>query len=166
MATPFVGEIRLFAGNFAPSGWAFCNGAIQSIAENPTLFTLIGTTYGGDGVNTFALPDLQGRVPVHQGPGFVIGQRAGSEVVTLTSNQLPAHTHVLRASTFDGRVGTPDNAVLAAPPINSYGSGTPSVPMAAAGVGSAGGGQPHDNMAPFTTITYIIALFGIYPSPN
>jgi microcystin-dependent protein len=166
MSYPFIGEIRLFAGSFAPIGWAFCNGALQSIAENTTLFALIGTTYGGDGQSTFALPDLRGRVPVHQGPGYVIGQAGGSETVTLASNQLPAHTHVLRASTFDGRVGLPDNAVLAAPQVNSYGSGAASVPMATTGVSSAGGSQPHDNMAPYTTISYIIALFGIYPSQN
>src|SRR5664279_3944416 len=98
MSQPFVGEIRMFGGNFAPAGWAFCNGALIPIAENETLFNLIGTTYGGDGQNTFALPDLQGRVPVHQGNGFVMGQRAGAESVTLTQAQMPAHTHVLRGS--------------------------------------------------------------------
>ncbi len=165
MSQPFVGEVRLFAGSFAPLGWSFCDGALMPIAENEILFTLIGTTYGGDGQNTFALPDLRGRVPVHQGSGYVIGQRAGSESVTLGSTQMPAHTHVLRASTFDGRVGMPDNAVLAAPPVNSYGSGAPSVPMAATAVGQAGGAQPHENMAPFVAVSYIISLFGIYPSP-
>lgn len=165
MGQPFIGEVRLFAGNFAPRGWAFCDGSLQSIAENDTLFALIGTTYGGDGQNTFGLPDLRGRVPVHQGGGYVIGQQAGSETVTLSSTQMPAHTHVLKASTFDGRVGLPDNAVLAAPPVNSYGAGVPTVPMAVTGVGPAGGAQPHENMAPFTAVSYIISLFGIFPSP-
>jgi microcystin-dependent protein len=166
MGQPFIGEVRLFAGSFAPVGWAFCDGSVMPIAEYETLFMLIGTTYGGDGQNTFALPDLRGRVPVHQGAGYVVGQLAGSESVTLASTQMPVHTHVLRASTFDGRVGTPDNAVLAAPPINSYGAGAPSVPMAATAVGPAGGAQPHENMAPYAAISYIISLFGIFPQQN
>src|SRR5438309_1605572 len=99
MSSPFIGEIRMFAGNFAPAGWAFCNGALIPISENDTLFNLIGTTYGGDGQNTFALPDLQSRVPVHVGPGFALGQTGGAEAVTLTTSQIPAHTHVPQAST-------------------------------------------------------------------
>jgi microcystin-dependent protein len=166
MGQPFVGEVRIFAGNFAPAGWVFCDGSVLPIADYEVLFQLIGTTYGGDGQSTYAVPDLRGRVPVHQGSDYAIGQRAGSESVTLASTQMPVHTHVLRASTFDGRVGTPDNAVLAAPPINSYGSGAPTVPLAATAVGSAGGAQSHDNMAPFTAISYIISLFGIFPSQN
>jgi microcystin-dependent protein len=171
MSQPYIGEIRLFAGNFAPSGWAFCDGRLVAIVENETLFNLIGTTYGGDGQNTFALPDLQGRIPVHQGTGagmstVVMGQVGGSETVTLTAPNLPAHTHVLRASALDARLGNADGAVLAAPVVNNY-SGSPSlVAMSTAAVGAAGGAaQPHDNMAPFGTISYIISLFGIFPSP-
>lgn len=165
MSLPYVGEIRLFAGNFAPNGWAFCSGQLVAIAENETLFNLIGTTYGGDGQNTFQLPDLQGRVPVHQGPGFLIGQRGGSESVTLSASQMPMHTHVLRASTLDARLGTADNAVLAAPTTASYGSGAANMPMGAA-VTQTSGGQPHENMAPFATVSYIISLFGVFPSQN
>jgi len=171
MGIPYVGEIRMFAGNFAPAGWAFCNGSLLPISENEVLFQLIGTTYGGDGQQTFALPDLRGRVPVHQGsgPGLsprLLGELAGSETVTLTAGQMPMHTHVLRASSAAATLGTPAGDVLAKTSINSYGSGPPTMPMAAQAVPLAGGSQPHENMAPFTAISYIISLFGIFPSPT
>jgi len=171
MGIPYVGEIRMFAGNFAPAGWAFCNGSLVPIAENETLFNLIGTTYGGDGQQTFALPDLRGRVPVHQGsgPGLStrqMGELAGSETATLTVGQMPMHTHVLRASNAAATLGTPAGDVLAKTSINSYGSAPPTMPMAAPAVPLAGGSQPHENMAPFTAISYIISLFGIFPSPT
>lgn len=171
MSQPYVGEIRMFGGNFAPSGWAFCNGAILPISEYDTLFNLIGTTYGGDGQQTFALPDLRGRAPVHQGTNgatYVIGQTGGAEMVTLTTNQIPAHSHVAQAAT--GAAGNPANS-----PANNVWSGwtggqfssqAPSVSLNAAAVGPAGGSQPHDNMVPFLTINFIISLFGIYPSQN
>jgi len=172
MADPYVGEVRLFAGNFAPNGWALCQGQLVSIAENETLFQLIGTTYGGDGQNTFALPDLRGRVPLHQGtgPGLstrVIGQLGGAERVTLTAAQLPPHTHALTASSAPAQSAAgPSGNVLAATAVNIYGSGPPSVPMAAVATSAAGGAQPHDNMAPFLVMNYIISLFGVFPSQS
>lgn len=167
MAQPYVGEIRLFAGNFAPAGWLFCAGQLLPIAENETLFALIGTTYGGDGQFTFALPDLRGRVPLHQGSGYVLAETGGVESVTLTSLQLPAHTHALRASSAAGTGSGPGNALLAATgSVNSYGSGNADQPMTAGALSSSGSSQPHDNMAPYLAVSYIISLFGIFPSPN
>jgi microcystin-dependent protein len=170
MSTPFVGEIRLFAGTFAIDGWAFCDGSLRSISENEVLFALIGTTYGGDGVNTFALPDLRGRVPIHQGPGpglsnRVMGETGGAETVALTINQYPAHRHALAASTAIG-TAAPAGGVLAASSANVYGSAAPSVAMAAQAIGPTPGGaaQPHNNMAPSLGLNYIISLFGIFPS--
>lgn len=170
MADPYVGEIRLFAGNFAPNGWAFCRGQLLSIAENEVLFQLIGTTYGGDGQITYALPDLQGRAPVHQGqgPGLsqrVIGQTGGSESVTLTAAQMPAHTHTQMATKAAAQVAAgPSGSVLAATTIALYGIDPPTTPMGAGAIAAAGGGQPHDNMAPFLAMNYIISLYGIFPS--
>jgi microcystin-dependent protein len=164
MANPYVGEIRLFGGNFAPQGWMFCDGSVLPIAENETLFNLIGTTYGGDGQQTFALPDLRGRVPVHQSAGFVIGQVAGVETVTLNAASTPRHTHVLRGSSAAATGGVPGNAVLAATTVASYGPGPATVPMANAAVTPQGGSAPHENMAPFGAVSYIISLFGIFPS--
>jgi microcystin-dependent protein len=172
MSNPFVGEIRIFAGNFAPSGWAFCDGSLQPIAQNTVLFQLIGTTYGGDGQQTFALPNLLGRTPVHQGTGggatYVIGQLSGVENVTLTANQMPAHSHVPQAAL--GATGNPANS-----PAGNVWSGwtggqfttqAPAVNLNAAAIGSDGGSQPHDNMVPFLVINFIISLFGVFPSQN
>lgn len=165
MSNPFVGEIRLFAGNFAPVGWALCQGQLMPISENPTLFQLIGTTYGGDGQSSFALPDLRGRVPLHQGAGFVIGQTSGVEEVTLTSAQVPAHGHTLEAAASAASAGSgPSGSLLAVASVNVYGSGAPTMAMAAQGLSSAGGSQPHSNMAPYAVLNYIISLFGIFPS--
>lgn len=167
MAQPYVGELRLFAGNFAPAGWMFCDGSVLPISENETLFQLIGTTYGGDGQSTFGLPDLRGRVPVHQGNGFTLAQTGGTETVTLTTAQVPAHTHALRASTAAGTNSAAGNALLAATgAVNSYGSGTPDQTMTADALTLSGGSQPHNNMAPFVAVSYIISLFGIFPSQN
>ena len=172
MSLPYVGEIRLFAGNFAPNGWAFCDGQLLSIAENEVLFELIGTTYGGDGQVTYALPDLRGRVPVHQGQGpglssYVAGQAGGVENVTLTAGQMPAHTHGLRASTQAAKAADDQtNAYGASTSANYYGSGTPNVPMDAGTLANTGGGLPHGNVAPFTALNYIISLFGVFPSQN
>ena len=162
MAQPYVGEIRMFGGNFAPIGWLFCNGAQISIAENETLFALIGTTYGGDGEVTFRLPDLRSRVPVHQGGGMVFGQSGGAETVALSEAQTPAHTHTLKGSSAVAGVGAPGGATTA----NSYGNGAPSTPLAPGAVGSAGSAQaqPHNNMAPYATVNFIISLYGIFPS--
>lgn len=170
MSTPYIGEIRLFAGNFAPRDWALCQGQILSIAENEVLFQLIGTTYGGDGQQTFALPDLRGRLPVHQGqgPGLsgrTIGELGGTESVTLTVAQMPAHSHLLFASGAAANSGSPAGALLAATPVNSYDStGAPAATMAGASITNSGGTQPHENMGPSLTLNYIIALFGVFPS--
>jgi microcystin-dependent protein len=169
MSGPFVGEIRMFAGNFAPAGWAFCNGALVAIDQNPTLFQLIGTTYGGDGQNNFALPNLQSRIPIHVGPGFALGQTAGVETVTLTTSQIPAHSHVPQGSTnpSPGNQNSPANNVWAATGSGSvYSNAAPSEAMAAVAVGSTGGSQPHDNMVPFLVVNFIISLFGVFPSQS
>jgi microcystin-dependent protein len=167
MATPFVGEIRMFGGNFAPVGWMFCDGQLLLISEYETLFNLIGTTYGGDGQSTFALPDLRGRVPVHQGGGLVMGQLGGSETVTLAASQMPAHTHSMNASSTAATPAAGPTGVLGASATTSfYGVGPATTPMAASALAPAGGTQPHENMAPFQAVSFIISLFGIFPSPS
>lgn len=169
MSTPYVGEIRLFAGNFAPVGWALCQGQLLSIADNDVLFQLIGTTYGGDGQQTFAMPDLRGRLPVHQGqgPGLssrVIGEVGGSETVTLTLAQMPVHSHAMAGSSAAASMGSPGGAMLATTAVNSYDTSAGSTAMAAGAIGSSGASQPHQNMGPTLALNYIIALFGIFPS--
>jgi len=156
----------MFGGNFAPVGWAFCNGALIPISENDALFNLIGTTYGGDGQTTFALPDLQSRVPVHVGPGFAQGQSGGVETVTLTTSQIPAHSHVPQANSAVGNQPSPANGVWASsnPSINNYSNVAPSLNMDPAAMGASGGSQPHDNMVPFLCVNFILSLFGIFPS--
>lgn len=169
---PYVGEIRLFAGNFAPVGWALCQGQLIPISENDVLFNLIGTTFGGDGQETFALPDLQGRVPVHQGQGpgiqgsYLHGQSHGVESVTLTPQQMPVHDHALLATTGGGSASSPRDALLASTPAGDrYVRDQPTQPLKLAQtVAPVGGSQPHDNMPPFVTINYIISLFGEFPS--
>jgi microcystin-dependent protein len=165
MSSPFIGEIRMFGGNFAPVGWAFCNGALIPISENDALFNLIGTTYGGDGQTTFALPDLQSRVPVHVGPGFALGQSGGTESVTLTTQQIPGHNHAPLDFDGAGNQQSPANGVWASPSSGTiYSNVAPSLVMAPTAVGSAGGSQPHDNMIPFLVVNFILSLFGIFPS--
>jgi microcystin-dependent protein len=165
MSLPYVGEIRMFAGNFAPAGWAFCDGSLMPISENDTLFILIGTTYGGDGEETFALPDLQGRIPVHQTSGFQMGETAGVEAVTLTANQIPAHTHPFLASTNPGVSSNAQaNTLSSSPSINMYIEGQSPDTNLAPVVGAAGGSQPHDNFHPYLCINFIISLFGVFPS--
>lgn len=154
----------MFAGNFAPAGWAFCNGALMPISENETLFTLIGTTYGGDGQSTFALPNLQSRVPVHVGPGFALGQSGGAETVTLTTSQIPAHAHVPQAATTGGQNAPPNNVWGPGGAVNLYAQGPASLAMNPSAIGGAGGSQPHDNMLPFLAVNFIISLFGVFPS--
>lgn len=169
MAQPYIGEIRIFGGNFAPAGWMFCAGQLLPISENETLFNLIGTTYGGDGQVTFALPDLRGRLPVHQGNGLTIAEMGGVETVTLTANQIPAHTHPLQGSTAIGSGTTPLGSVLAQDNVvgvDLYVEDTPGVALAATAVSSVGGSQPHTNLQPYLCVSYIISLFGIFPSPN
>jgi microcystin-dependent protein len=166
MSDAYIGEIRMFAGNFAPQNWAFCNGQIMSIAENQALYQVIGTTYGGDGQNTFALPNLQSRLPVHQGSGFQMGQLGGEEQVTLTAQQIPQHTHAVAASTTTGNQSGPSGRVWAASTLNQFASATPAptVAMSPAAIRNNAGGQPHENMMPYLVVSFIIALFGIFPS--
>ena len=167
MAQPYVGEFRMFAGNFAPAGWMFCEGQLLPISENETLFQLIGTTYGGDGQSTFALPDLRGRIPIHQGNGFILAETGGAESVALTVSQIPAHSHPFLASTATGSDANPGNKLLASSPnVSIYRPQTPNLPMSASSIGSSGGSQPHNNMMPYLCINFIISLFGIFPSPT
>jgi microcystin-dependent protein len=170
MAQPYVGEIRMFAGNFAPAGWMFCSGQLVPIAENETLFQLIGTTYGGDGVSTFALPDLRGRIPIGMGQGSGLANRplaevGGVETVTLTTQQIPSHSHTMVASNDIPVLSTPANNVTGQAAAKLYRPGTPSVSLDAQSLGSAGGSQPHENLQPFLCVDFIISLFGIFPSP-
>ena len=164
MSTPYVGEIRAVAFSFAPENWALCNGATLPISTNETLFTLLGTTYGGDGQTTFKLPDLRGRIALHQGAGFVQGQTGGEESVTLTTAQIPAHTHSIAAQSGAGTAQSPAGGVFAASGAPQFGSGANSVSGLA--LQNAGGAQPHENRMPFLAINYIISLYGIYPSPS
>jgi microcystin-dependent protein len=166
MGQPYIGEIRMFGGNFAPAGWMFCEGQLLPIAENDALFVLIGTTYGGDGQNTFALPDLRGRIPVHQGTELV-GAQGGVEAVTLTTAQTPNHTHALVASTTLASSPDPGGAVLAqsrTAGIDLYLEDITTVALAATAVTPAGGSQPHTNMQPYLCVSFIISLFGIFPT--
>jgi microcystin-dependent protein len=167
MSNPFIGEIRMFGGNFAPAGWAFCNGALMPISENDALFNLIGTTYGGDGMETFALPNLQSRVPVHVGPGFSLGEVGGTETVTLTTSQIPAHSHVPQCNSGTGNAQGPGGNVWASPTTGTiYADVAPNQAMDPAAIGSSGGSQPHDNMIPFLAINFILSLFGVFPSQS
>ncbi len=167
MGEPFVGEIRMFGGNFAPAGWMFCQGQLLPISENETLFNLIGTTYGGDGQETFALPNLQSRIPIHAGTGggitYQLAETGGVETVTLTTQQIPVHNHALLAT--DGAAGTTDPTahVPAKPDKNLYRAGPANVPMASQAIGPSGGSQPHENLQPYLCISFIISLFGVFP---
>ncbi|MEM7357658.1 MAG: tail fiber protein [Pseudomonadota bacterium] len=175
MSEPFTAEVRIFAGNFAPRGWAFCNGQLLPIAQNTALFSLIGTTYGGDGRTTTALPNLQGRAPMHpgRGPGLTsrrLGQRGGAEMITLSEAQMANHTHQLRASNDDieeeGGDKGPTNGYTARMQANQsiYSGATNLVDMASESLSNTGGSQAHNNMQPFLTLSFIIALVGLYPS--
>lgn len=174
MAQPYVGEIRMFAGNFAPNGWMFCEGQTLPISENETLFQLIGTTYGGDGQSTFNLPDLRGRVPVHQGAGagstFTLAEAAGDESVTLTVQQIPVHSHVHLCHSGGGaNTSNPANAVAAPADLSQYSTaGSDGTQMGNPVMFSdpAGGSQPHENFMPYLCVNFIISLFGIFPSPT
>lgn len=170
MSEPFVGEIRMFAGNFAPRGWAFCDGQLLAVSQNDALFSLLGTIYGGDGRTTFGLPDVRGRVPIHAGqaPGLSerrLGAKGGAEHVTLTANQIPSHTHAFSASTATGAQTNLENNVLAeSPQIQMYIEDSPSAALNSASISSVGGSQDHSNIMPYLCVNFIIALFGIYPS--
>lgn len=172
MAEPFLGEIRTFGFNFPPIGWALCNGQLMSISQNTALFSLLGTFYGGDGIRTFALPDLQGRVGIHMGTGpglstYVIGEQGGTENVTLLENEMPAHNHVVAANSGGGNSLVPTSCVWSADASGGsapYSSNTPNTSMVANAIGTAGGNQPHSNLQPFLALNYCIALAGIFPS--
>ncbi|MFC7493161.1 MULTISPECIES: phage tail protein [unclassified Nocardioides] len=168
MAQPYVGEVRMFAGNFAPAGWAFCDGQLVPISENETLFNLIGTTYGGDGQSTFALPDLRGRIPIHQGNGYILAETGGAEEVTLTVSQIPAHSHPwLVAGDRSGTTASPAGTLPAqSTSVTPYANLAPAQTMAAAAVTPVGGSQPHSNMQPYLCVHFIISLYGIFPSPT
>ena len=172
----FVGQVIAVGFNFPPVGWVLCNGQLLSISQYQALYVLLGTTYGGDGINTFGVPDLRGRSPMGQGTGLglppvVLGQAAGTETVTLTSQQIPAHTHVLMASSVNGTASKPANNMIianggTAAPVNLYGTVAATVSLAAAAIGPAGGSQPHENQQPFNTVNYIISTEGVFPSQS
>lgn len=170
MSNPYIGEIRMFGGSFAPAGWAFCSGQLMPISENDALFTLIGTTFGGDGQETFGLPDLQGRIPVHAGTAatgttYQLGEKSGSETVTLTTNQIPIHNHVPLCNTNAGTSPNPTNAIWSAPGTGDqlYSAPQSALTMKAGSIGNTGGSQPHENMSPFLVVSFILSLFGIFP---
>ena len=179
MAEPFLSEIRMMSFNFPPKGWAFCNGQFLPINQNQALFSLLGTTYGGNGQTNFALPDLRGRVPIHTGGGHSLGEAAGSSGVTVNIQQLPTHTHTMQAKAaqaplIGGAVTGPTKSLAQAaisnanppPTVNLYATGAPLVAMAANSTSNTGGSQPHNNMMPYLTINFCIALQGIFPSQN
>lgn len=166
---PFVAEIRIFPFNFAPKGWAFCDGQLLPLSQNTALFSLLGTTYGGNGKSNFALPDLQGRTPMHpsQGPGLSLhdlGETGGSDTVTLLDSEIPSHTHTLVTATLNSQSTVPTNNSLGrGNPVKIYATGTPGTAMDANSIAPAGGDQPHNNMMPYLTMYFCIALQGVYP---
>ncbi len=165
MSTPFLGEIKIFSFSFAPKGWAMCNGQLLPISQNQALFAILGTTYGGDGQTNFALPNLQGRVPVHVGNGVVLGERGGEQAHTLNISELPAHTHAPVGSSSSASSASPAGDLWASLTSGSY-SSNPNTAMNPASILSAGGSQPHDNMSPYLALNFCIALQGIFPSQN
>jgi microcystin-dependent protein len=165
MGTPYLGEIRVFSFAFAPKGWALCNGQTLAINQNTALFSLLGTTYGGNGSSTFQLPNLQGRMPVHMGNGFTEGQLGGEMNHTLITSEMPSHRHTATGVSTNATVAAATNATWAASPKNPYATGT-NVTMAPGALSTLGGGQPHNNMPPYLTLNFCIALQGIFPSRN
>lgn len=166
MSEQYIGEIRAFSFGFAPRGWAQCNGQLLPINQNQALFALLGTMYGGDGRVTFALPDFRSKTPMHVGPGFTQGQSGGEEHHILTVAELPSHTHPVQGSADNATAPNPSQAVWAAEQSSPFSSRTPNTPLNASAIGAAGGNQPHENMSPYLTINYCIALVGIFPSRN
>ena len=166
MAEPFLSEIRLFSFEFAPKGWALCNGQLLPINQNQALFSLLGTTFGGDGRVNFSLPDLRGRSPIHVGSGFTLGERGGEQAHTLSISEIPTHAHLLQASSSDANQAAPDGKLLARTSDNTYGNSVNLVAMSPGSVANIGGSQAHLNMQPFLTLSFCIALQGIFPSPN
>lgn len=166
MGTPFMGEVKVISWNFAPRGWAFCNGQFLPISQNQALFSILGTTYGGDGRTTFALPDLRGRTPIHTGEGFTIGTRAGEEAHTLISTEMPAHTHTAQASTSNAVQTVPIDNILSASNTPMYHSFTNATSLLPTTITNAGGSQAHNNLQPYLVLNFIIALIGVFPSQN
>ena len=165
MAEPFLSEIRIMSFGFAPKGWALCNGQLLPINQNQALFALLGTTFGGNGQTNFALPDLRGRVPIHVGSGHILGERAGEQAHTVGQAEMPAHSHFVNASNSDGNTNLPPGTLPAAA-ANVYGPPNALTPIESSTVTNVGGSQPHQNMQPFLTLSFCIALQGIFPSPN
>jgi len=166
MSEPFIGEIKMVSFNFPPKGWAFCNGQLLPINQNQALFSILGTTYGGNGQTTFALPDLRGRAPVHVGDGVVLGERAGEESHTVTNQEMPAHTHTVPASGLPATLGDPTAAVWASSSGEAGFASAATGAMAPAAEANVGGSQPHTNLQPYTVLNFVIALVGIFPSQN
>ncbi len=166
MAEPFLSEIRIMSFNFAPKGWALCNGQLLPINQNQALFSLLGTTFGGDGRVNFALPDYRGRVPIHVGSSFTLGERGGEEAHTLSISELPTHDHTASCNSAVGTSANPTNGILARAALNTYGAVTSVAAMAAGTFSSVGGSQAHENRQPFLTLNFSIALQGIFPSPT
>lgn len=165
MSTPFLGEIKIISWNFAPQGWAFCNGQFLPINQNQALFSLLGTMYGGNGQTTFALPDFRGKIPVHMGAGFTQGQTAGQYAHTITMSEMPAHNHFLQVTNNVGTTQNPtDQVILSKSVANTYGGFTDIVAMNAGSITPVGGSQPHENKQPYLVLNFIIALVGIFPS--
>lgn len=166
MSEPFIGEVKIISFNFPPRGWAFCNGQLLPIAQNQALFSILGTTFGGDGRQNFGLPNLQGRVPFHFGNGFVLGQVGGEQAHTLNQSELPTHTHTLQASSSAATSNLPTGNALAAPKTPLYGPAASLTGLASASLAPVGGSQPHNNMQPYLVLNFVIALQGIFPSRN
>ena len=166
MSDPFIGEIKLISFNFAPNGWAFCNGQLLPINQNAALFSILGVAYGGNGQTNFALPNLQGRIPVHQGSSYTVGQAGGEASHVLTVNEMPAHNHAVSGQSATATTGTnPTGAVWAASNLAPF-AASPDVTMAGAALGSAGNDQPHENQPPYLVLNFVIALVGLFPSRN
>jgi microcystin-dependent protein len=166
MSEPFLSEIKIVSFNFPPKGWALCNGQFLPINQNQALFALLGTTYGGNGQTTFALPNLRGQVPIHMGSGHTLGEAAGTTAVTVNIQQMPQHLHFMQASTTNGNTALANNTSILAPALNLYGPPNSLTTLLPAAVTTVGGSQPHNNMMPYLVLNFIIALQGIFPSQN
>jgi microcystin-dependent protein len=166
MVTPFLGEIRIMSFDFAPNGWAMCNGSLLPINQNQALFALLGTTYGGDGQTNFALPDLRGRIPMHFGSGFNQGERAGEQGHTLSISEIPTHTHVVVGTSTEATTAIPTGNVFANSPLQFWAAPNPLQPLLPSTITTAGGSQAHNNMSPYLVLTFCIALQGVFPSQN